>query len=54
MLANRKAKDAAMAAEMKRLKIERTSFRCPICYGMVSLNSAYGHIVYRCGKNGSD
>ena len=41
----RRNKDTAMAARMKKLGIKRTSQKCPICYQTVSL-STYGiHIA---------
>lgn len=49
MLANRKAKDAAMASMMKRLGIERTSANCPLCHQLISLRQLYGHIC-TCGR----
>ena len=41
----RKTKDQAMAQELKRLGIERTSGRCCICNSIVSLRQLYNHIA---------
>jgi hypothetical protein len=43
---NKKAKDQAMAAMMKRLGIERTMMRCPICHVEISVRHAYVHIAF--------
>ena len=43
---NKKAKDQAMAAMMKKLGVKRTHLRCPICNALVSVDNAYGHIGY--------
>jgi hypothetical protein len=42
--ARRRGKDQAMAAELKKNGVERTSAKCPICYSTVSLKSLYGHL----------
>lgn len=39
-----KAKNQAMAAEMKRLGIERKVARCPVCNKVVGLNTIAQHI----------
>lgn len=44
----RRQKDQEMAARMKSLKIERTSMRCPTCYGIVSIVSFPGHVQTIC------
>ncbi len=49
MLANRKAKDSAMASMMKRLGIERTSANCPLCHQLIALRQLYSHIC-TCGR----
>ena len=43
--ANKRAKDAAMAAYMKIHKIERHSANCPMCHKLVSLKSMDMHII---------
>jgi len=42
--ANRSNKDKAMAAELKKQGITRTTQRCPICNKTISLNQFYKHI----------
>lgn len=49
MLANRKAKDAAMASAMKREGVERTVAQCPMCHALIALRLLYGHIC-SCGR----
>lgn len=49
-LANQKAKDAAMAARMKKLGIERRSANCPICQREVSLSGMNNHITVCRGR----
>jgi hypothetical protein len=39
-----KAKNQAMAAEMKRLGVERKVARCPVCNKIVALNGIATHI----------
>jgi recombinational DNA repair protein (RecF pathway) len=43
---NKKAKDQAMAAMMKRLGIKRTVLRCPICNKEIAISAAYVHIGF--------
>lgn len=41
----RRAKDANMAAAMKKAGIERREGRCPICHTLKSLGGMYNHIA---------
>jgi len=41
---NQRGKDAAMAARMKKDKIERRSGRCAICNATITLSSMKKHI----------
>lgn len=43
---NRRAKDAAMAAMMKKQGIKRGVMLCPICHAQISLAQAYSHIAF--------
>lgn len=45
MLQNQRAKDAAMAARLKALGIERRSANCPICHRVTALSSLQHHIT---------
>lgn len=38
-------KDKEMASMLKRLKIERTTARCPICNRVVNVDALQKHIV---------
>lgn len=44
-----RAKDAAMAAELKARGVKRTTCRCPLCHGLVGLERLYGHLA-TCGR----
>ena len=44
-LANQKQKDAAMAAYLKKLGIERTVCNCSICHRLVGLAHYEGHLM---------
>ncbi len=46
MAAKHSQKDQEMAAELKRRGEKREILICPICYAMVSLAIAYGHIAF--------
>lgn len=48
MGANKRAKDAAMAAYMKAKGIVRKSCRCPICHHEVNLNRLAEHLRSAC------
>jgi len=43
---NRRAKDAAMAARLKKEGVKRTLMRCPICSKMIAVAGAYVHIAF--------
>jgi len=43
-LTNKKQKDAAMAALMKKLGIERKHCNCPMCHKVVNLSSLSNHL----------
>ena len=45
-MAKNTQKDSAMAADLKRRKVKRTTMRCPICHGEISIANAYGHIAF--------
>lgn len=40
-----KAKNAAMAADLKARKVERHVGRCPVCHKEVALQKMYNHII---------
>lgn len=42
--ARNKAKNQAMAAEMKAKKVDRHVCRCPICHHLIGLNNLYIHL----------
>ena len=42
MAARKSTKDKAMAADLKRRKVVRTTGRCPICYKLIP-NDALNH-----------
>lgn len=49
--AERKMKDKVTAGHMKRLGIERTTGRCPVCYRIVEIDgpkSKFKHSVGEC------
>jgi hypothetical protein len=48
-LANKRTKDANMAAAMKKAKVERHHCRCPMCHNIVGLNGLYNHLG-KCSK----
>lgn len=43
---NKRAKDQAMAAAMKKDGVERKVGRCPICGGVVALNRLADHVSF--------
>ena len=45
----RKERNQSRAMEMKRLGIERTTGRCPICYRMVTVDSSKSRYTHICG-----
>jgi hypothetical protein len=47
-LGARRAKDQAMARRMKEEGIERTTMRCPTCYGITQIVSFPGHVQTIC------
>lgn len=50
--ARKRAQDQARAAEMKRLGIERTTGRCPVCYALVNADFLMsGMATHRCGND---
>lgn len=52
-LGERKQKDSAMAADLKRRGVKRTQGRCPICNGLVAL-PMNTHIPYCNGRGGNN
>ena len=44
--ARQRAKNQAMAAYMAAHGVKRSTFRCPICNGMVALSRSYEHLAY--------
>lgn len=47
-LAERRQKDSANAARMKRDGVTRKTMSCPICYAQVSIESFPGHVRQGC------
>lgn len=49
-VADRRAKDSAMAQHMKKDGVTRTSMKCPMCHSIVSINGLFGHLG-QCGRS---
>ena len=45
-MAKNTQKDSAMAADLKKRGVRRTTMRCPICHAEISIAHAYGHISF--------
>jgi C4-type Zn-finger protein len=45
-MARNSAKDQAMAADLKKRNVKRTTLRCPICHAEISVKNAYVHIAF--------
>lgn len=41
----RRAKDSAMAAELARLGVKRTTCNCPVCHKLVSMDRLPAHLM---------